>query len=70
MPARDGADNTGEEDAMVTLLVTVAIVAFSTLVGLTLAWGGLAVLFWSIEAREAQRPLSGPIGSARVPSAS
>ena len=54
---------------MVILLVTVAIVAFSTLVGLTLAWGGLVVLFWSIESRGAQRALHAPVTQTGVPSA-
>jgi hypothetical protein len=56
---------------MIILLVTIAVVAFSTLVGLTLAWCGLAVVFWSIESRTAaHRTLNGSISSVRVPSAS
>ncbi|HEY8551772.1 MAG TPA: hypothetical protein VIL35_17575 [Vicinamibacterales bacterium] len=55
---------------MTILLVTVAVFALSTLVGLTLTWAGLLLLFRSIESRAAHRTVNGSISSVRVPSAS
>lgn len=56
------------------LIVLLAAFAASAALGLTLAWGSLALLFWSIEAKpaepEAQRTVNGSMSSVRVPSAS
>ena len=56
------------------LIVLLAAFAVSAALGLTLAWGSLALLFWSIDTRsegaEGQRTLNGSISSVRVPSVS
>ena len=55
------------------LIVLLAAFACSAALGLTMAWGSLALLFWSIDTRpdaEAQRTLNGSMSSVRVPSAS
>ena len=55
------------------LIVLLAAFAVSAALGLTLAWGSLALLFWSIDTRpgaEAQRTMNGSISSVRVPSVS
>jgi hypothetical protein len=55
------------------LIVLLAAFAVSATLGLTLAWGSLALLFWSIDTRpesEAQRTVNGSISSVRVPSPS
>ena len=56
-----------------TLIVLLAAFAVSAALGLALAWGGLALLFWSIDTRpnaDAQRTVNGSISSVRVPSPS
>jgi hypothetical protein len=61
------------EDAVMNLIVLLAAFAVSAALGLTLAWGSLAVLFWSIDTRsdaDAQRTVNGSISSVRVPSVS
>ena len=55
------------------LIVLLAAFAVSAALGLTLAWGSLALLFWSIDTQsdaDAQRTVNGSISSARVPSVS
>lgn len=55
------------------LIVLLAAFAVSAALGLSLAWGSLALLFWSIDTRpeaEAQRTVNGSISSVRVPSVS
>jgi hypothetical protein len=56
-----------------TLIVLLAAFAVSAALGLALAWGCLALLFWSIDTRsnaDAQRTVNGSISSVRVPSPS
>ena len=56
------------------LIVLLAAFAVSAALGLSLAWGSLQLLFWSIDTRpaaaDAQRTLNGSISSVRVPSVS
>ena len=55
------------------LIVLLAAFAVSAALGLVLAWGSLALLFWSIDvqpAPEPQRTVNGSISSVRVPSVS
>ena len=55
------------------LIVLLAAFAVSAALGLTLAWGSLALLFWSIDTQsgaDAQRTVNGSISSVRVPSVS
>ena len=55
------------------LIVLLAAFAVSAALGLSLAWGSLALLFWSIDTRsgaKSQRTLNGSISSVRVPSVS
>ena len=55
------------------LIVLLAAFAVSAAIGLSLAWGSLLLLFWSIDTRpdaEAQRTLNGSMSSVRVPSVS
>ena len=55
------------------LIVLLAAFAASAALGLTLAWGSLALIFWSIDTQrdaEAQRTVNGSISSVRVPSVS
>jgi hypothetical protein len=55
------------------LIVLLAAFAVSAALGLSLAWGSLALLFWSIDTRsdaDAQRTVNGSISSVRVPSVS
>jgi hypothetical protein len=55
------------------LIVLLAAFAVSAALGLTLAWGSLALIFWSIDTQrdaEAQRTVNGSISSVRVPSPS
>ena len=53
------------------LIVLLAAFAVSAALGLMLAWGSLALLFWSIDTRpEGQRTVNGSISSVRVPSTS
>ena len=56
-----------------TFIVLLAAFAASAALGLVMAWGSLAFLFWSIDMppdAEAQRTLNGSISSVRVPSTS
>jgi hypothetical protein len=56
-----------------TLIVLFAAFAVSAALGLVMAWGSLAFLFWSIEGHtepERQRTVNGSINSVRVPSPS
>ena len=56
------------------LIVLLAAFAVSAALALTLAWGSLALLFWSIETKpaetDAQRTVNGSMSSVRVPSPS
>ncbi len=55
------------------LIVLLAAFAVSAALGLSMAWGSLALLFWSIDTRpetEVQRTVNGSISSVRVPSVS
>jgi hypothetical protein len=55
------------------LIVLLAAFAVSAALGLSLAWGSLQLLFWSIDTRadaDAQRTVNGSISSVRVPSVS
>ena len=61
------------ERRRMNLIVLLAAFAVSAALGLVLAWGSLAILFWSIDARsdaDAQRTVNGSISSVRVPSPS
>jgi hypothetical protein len=56
-----------------TLIVLLAAFTVSAALGLVMAWGSIAFLFWSIEAHtepERQRTVNGSISSVRVPSPS
>jgi hypothetical protein len=56
-----------------TLIVLLAAFAVSATLGLAVAWGSLALLFWSMEKPaelEAQRTVNGSMSSVRVPSPS
>ena len=55
------------------LIVLLAAFAVSAALGLTMAWGSLALHFWSIDTKpetDAQRTVNGSISSVRVPSVS
>ena len=55
------------------LIVLLAAFAVSAALGLSLAWGSLQLLFWSIDTRPAadpQRTVNGSMSSVRVPSVS
>jgi hypothetical protein len=55
------------------LIVLLTAFVVSAAIGLSLAWGSLALLFWSIDTgadAEAQRTVNGSISSVRVPSVS
>jgi hypothetical protein len=62
-----------QERRRMNLIVLLAAFAVSAALGLALAWGSLALLFWSIDMprdAEAQRTVNGSISSVRVPSPS
>jgi hypothetical protein len=55
------------------LIVLLAAFAVSAALAVSLAWGSLALLFWSIDVgpeAETQRTLNGSMSSVRVPSVS